>query len=387
MTQPTTSTSTITTSRPTTDSSIDLPTLGASSRTSSPSSRTGQREVERDNEVTFLEFNTPLGEGVNHQLQDNTTDQEEKELLSMTEEQVEALINKENEEVVKLGTQFTDTSDWTSRFEPAAKASLDRIESLLKVAKITKRTTHINRLYAIKRTLNGNLQNLRSIVTTEKNRMLLHLSPSVMGSSASLAAASAESLVSRGSTLPTGINPLTEHRSEEGEYSHQLEVPTNADRTVTSRPEPKGTISRLNDLEKRMRVVESSASKSHVDRKIEQLSNRTSNLETARANLEGRVVSKTDLDSILQRICQLELINRQTPNLSERVNELQETCAGLIDENLEINRKVQAAENIVDLLRIGQNTHSQQTELKITNLQYMQVIGILTILIEINLQL
>ena len=361
MTQPTTSTSTITTSRPTTDSSIDLPTLGASSRTSSPSSRTGQREVERDNEVTFLEFNTPLGEGVNHQLQDNTTDQEEKELLSMTEEQVEALINKENEEVVKLGTQFTDTSDWTSRFEPAAKASLDRIESLLKVAKITKRTTHINRLYAIKRTLNGNLQNLRSIVTTEKNRMLLHLSPSVMGSSASLAAASAESLVSRGSTLPTGINPLTEHRSEEGEYSHQLEVPTNADRTVTSRPEPKGTISRLNDLEKRMRVVESSASKSHVDRKIEQLSNRTSNLETARANLEGRVVSKTDLDSILQRICQLELINRQTPNLSERVNELQETCAGLIDENLEINRKVQAAENIVDLLRIGQNTHSQQT--------------------------
>ena len=344
--------------------------------------------------------NTPFGEGIHQQLQSSMTDREDTELLSLPEDDFEKLIQTENEEVMKYGDQYRETIDWKIKLGPAALKTTKRIEKLLKAAKTLKRTTHINRLFAMRRTLRESVIALTAIIDREKETQtpFIHLSPSLLDPSASLAAASVATLASTGSTLPAGIHPITEnllnpnaplaaatvarlastgsplpagtqpiteHRSEEGEYSHQNPIPTDSNINVNPKPSKPNPFTLLQDLGNRIDKLErfqwrTQEFRDKTDPAISKIQRTITEMISKDTRLEGRMVTKAELDVLLQRICALELQSKGNDNLLQKVHSLQETCNGLLEENMEITRKVQAAEGMIGLMQVAQRTNSNQ---------------------------
>ena len=298
--------------------------------------------------VQFDAFNTPFGQGVNHQLQLNQPPFPD--LMEMADEQFSKLVQDEADNIKSFKQNFTNDEDWPNKLDAEASRLTDRIDRLITAAVSNTKRAQRAQLYNHRKELREIIDNFRKMARNQsEQRRLLNISPSVLAPGTTQRRTEVLNGIQR---LPVDEPALEQDNEEEqNNRTNPANLTNTQNRTVASYTDISATIT---DILQRLSALEKDQHTKH-----NLLKSKTNELV---ASLNNKV-SRTDLDSALQRICQLELSdqNRQS-KLDEDVKKLQESLKvvellvdGQAEDYQNLKRRLTALEDLSDVVPLGQS--------------------------------
>ena len=338
------------------DEDTSLPTS-----TPVPSPR-GSRPGSAMNNMTVADFdvnNTPFGQGVNHQLQSP----EDSDVLNTEniydDEQFDKLIEEQENAIKKFRTEFVEVENWQYKLERTSCKLLTKIDKLVNFALMNNRTYQRGKLYGLRRELRDATDEYREAAKRlrEENQYLA-ISPSVLNPTGNAV------LLDQTATPrpPMGISPLASGNNPRDVERHKspgnsgIENPATEGATATSN----NLETQLKKMQEKVHRLETSNASTvqDIQKKIQDLTHQANNS-----------ISKSEMDTILQRICQLELANQnfttnKLPNIEtnakraeDNINVLRNLCDGQGEDLASILRRLSALESISELTAMGQSFH------------------------------
>ena len=275
-------------------------------------------------------FETPLGLGANHQLNDKPITNRGTAQTVCDEKQMTYQVSLLSKKVESLA-DITMQANWQQSFSRTESKLLEEINNLIGICKTNKLLDNLAAIYTLRKTLNNHLVNLKQIIERDQN---ISANTQIRASTLTPVSHQQQSL----SNTPNGIQPLS--NSQEPQVTNPSAL---NNQTILSRPKSQseqiqeiaGQIKKISDIK---------ANK----RDLIELETRTNNkIRESQADK----ITKAEYEQLCQRICALELevkrsrdlaIENRLQNIESAYGTLKLVAEGICEDNLKMSTELRS---------------------------------------------